>query len=183
MTHRHTPAYRHVANGGCIRLNVILHAEGIFWLGRMTYRRGTLGRSRSRWWELWCGVCVGRGGITGCWLVTHLDPRVVVPAMRNTHKYVTLVAMTRTKCNIIYTYLISSWALRYFTYHQTSNISCTLVGNIIVDHSDVVGASPIGAAPKKLYFQLNTWLQWTGQRQLQNKTRKHLSLRIWCHLY
>ena len=32
-------------------------------------------------------------------------------------------------------------------YHQTSNISHTLVGNKIIDHSDVVGASPVGAAP------------------------------------
>ena len=32
-------------------------------------------------------------------------------------------------------------------YTQTSNISRTLVGNKIVDHSDVVGASPVGAAP------------------------------------
>ena len=30
---------------------------------------------------------------------------------------------------------------------KTSNISRTLVGNKIADHSDVVGASPIGAAP------------------------------------
>ena len=30
---------------------------------------------------------------------------------------------------------------------QTSNISHTLVGNKIVDHSDAVGAWPIGAAP------------------------------------
>ena len=32
-------------------------------------------------------------------------------------------------------------------YHQVSNIRRTLVGNYIVDHSDVVGASPVGAAP------------------------------------
>ena len=31
--------------------------------------------------------------------------------------------------------------------HQTSNINSTLVSNNIADHSDVVGASPIGAAP------------------------------------
>ena len=37
-------------------------------------------------------------------------------------------------------------------YRQTSNISCTLVGNKIVDHSDVVGASPIGAAPTTSLF-------------------------------
>ena len=29
-----------------------------------------------------------------------------------------------------------------YVYHQTSNISHTLVGNKIVDHWDVVGASP-----------------------------------------
>ena len=40
-------------------------------------------------------------------------------------------------------------------YRKTSNISCTLVGNIIVDHSDVVGASPIGAAPTTSSF--STW--------------------------
>ena len=32
-------------------------------------------------------------------------------------------------------------------YRKVSNISRTLVGNKIVDHSDVVGASPVGAAP------------------------------------
>ena len=37
-------------------------------------------------------------------------------------------------------------------YHKTSNISCTLVGNKIVDHSDEVGASPVGAAPTTSSF-------------------------------
>ena len=31
-------------------------------------------------------------------------------------------------------------------YRQTSNMRRTLLGNKIVDHSDVVGASPIGTA-------------------------------------
>ena len=35
----------------------------------------------------------------------------------------------------------------YTTYRQTFNISRTLGGNKIVDHWDVVGASPVGAAP------------------------------------
>ena len=34
-----------------------------------------------------------------------------------------------------------------YIYHETSNISRTLVSNYIVYHSDVVGASPVGAAP------------------------------------
>ena len=37
-------------------------------------------------------------------------------------------------------------------YRQTSNISCTLTGNKIVDHSDVVEASPVGAAPTTSSF-------------------------------
>ena len=37
-------------------------------------------------------------------------------------------------------------------YRKTSNISRTLVGNTTVDHSDVVGASPIGAAPTTSSF-------------------------------
>ena len=49
-----------------------------------------------------------------------------------------------------------SWALgsiskcskgRNITYRKTSNISRTLLGNKIVENSDVVGASPVGAAP------------------------------------
>ena len=37
-------------------------------------------------------------------------------------------------------------------YWKTSNISRTLVGNEIVDNSDVVGASPVGAAPTSSTF-------------------------------
>ena len=37
-------------------------------------------------------------------------------------------------------------------YRQITNISRTLVGNKIVDHSDVVGASPVGAAPTTSSF-------------------------------
>ena len=37
-------------------------------------------------------------------------------------------------------------------YRKTSNISRTSVGNKIVDNSDVVGASPVGAAPTTSSF-------------------------------
>ena len=40
----------------------------------------------------------------------------------------------------------------YRNYRNTSNIRRTLVGNKIVDHSDVVGASPVGAAPTTSSF-------------------------------
>ena len=36
--------------------------------------------------------------------------------------------------------------------HQTSNTRHTLVGNKIVDHSDVVEASPVGTAPTTFSF-------------------------------
>ena len=39
-----------------------------------------------------------------------------------------------------------------FIYHKTFNIRCTLVGNEIVDHTDVVGALPVGAAPTTSSF-------------------------------
>ena len=37
-------------------------------------------------------------------------------------------------------------------YRQSSDISHTLVGNTIVDHSDLVGASPVAAAPTTSSF-------------------------------
>ena len=37
-------------------------------------------------------------------------------------------------------------------YRQVSNIRRALVGHKIVDHSDVVGASPVGAAPTTSSF-------------------------------
>ena len=54
-------------------------------------------------------------------------------------------------------------------YPQTSDIRHTLLGNKIVDHSDVVGTASSGAAPSTSSFL--TWLQGIVQRQLQHKTR------------
>ena len=53
-------------------------------------------------------------------------------------------------------WLVIFLASQYFftnrEYHQVSNIRRTLVDNKIVDHSDVVGAAPIGAAPTTSSF-------------------------------
>ena len=43
-------------------------------------------------------------------------------------------------------------SISHNAYPQVSNISRTLVGNKIVDHSDAVGASPVGAAPTTSSF-------------------------------
>ena len=40
----------------------------------------------------------------------------------------------------------------YVYYRQISNLRHTLIGNKIVDHSDVVDASPVGAAPTTSSF-------------------------------
>ena len=42
-------------------------------------------------------------------------------------------------------------------YYHTYNVSGTLVGNKIVDHCDVVGASPVGAAPITSSFKFGIW--------------------------
>ena len=68
-------------------------------------------------------------------------------------------------------------------YRQVSNIRRTLVGNKTVDHSDVVGASPVGAAPTTSSFSTShlaslDWAKTTARRE-----EKHLILGIWCILY
>ena len=40
--------------------------------------------------------------------------------------------------------------LKIYNYRKVSNIRRTFVGDEIVDYSDVVGASPVGAAPTTL---------------------------------
>ena len=73
--------------------------------------------------------------------------------------------------------------LPYSTYRQVSDIRRTLVGNKIVDHSDVVGSSPVGAAPTSSSF--STWqlasLVWA--KATARRDEKRLSLTIWCVLY
>ena len=52
-------------------------------------------------------------------------------------------------CRLTVTMSSSNSMLSYHDskeYRKVSNIRRTLVGNKIVDHSDVVGASPVGAA-------------------------------------
>ena len=63
-------------------------------------------------------------------------------------------------------------------YRQTSNIRRALVGNQIVDHSDVVGASAL--LQLHLHSRLNTWLHYITKRQLHDETRNILSFGIWC---
>ena len=59
---------------------------------------------------------------------------------------------------LIYWYIYVTWQSiqkyggQCYIYRKTSNIRCTLVGYKIVDHSDVVWAWPVGAAPTTSSF-------------------------------
>ena len=60
---------------------------------------------------------------------------------------------------------------------------CTLVGNKLVDHSDVVGTSPVGAAPSTSSFL--TWHldSMDSAKTTARRDENNLSFVIWCDLY
>ena len=68
-------------------------------------------------------------------------------------------------------------------YRTIYNIWRTLVGNKIVDHSDVVGASPVGAAPTTSSF--STWhlASMDSAKTAASQYENLLSVGIWCVLY
>ena len=68
-------------------------------------------------------------------------------------------------------------------YRHVSNIRRTLVGNKIVNHSDVVGASPVGAAPTTSSFSTEHLASLDWEKTTAGRDEKHLSLAIWCVLY
>ena len=64
-------------------------------------------------------------------------------------------------------FFVLTWSSQCVTsaclpYRQTSSIRRSWVGNKIVDHSDVVRASPVGTAPTTSSF--STWKIWTLDR-------------------
>ena len=69
------------------------------------------------------------------------------------------------------------------TYRQVSNIRHTLIGNKIVDHSNVVGAAPTGDAltTSSLLTERLASLDW--EKTTARRDEKHLSLAIQCALY
>ena len=71
----------------------------------------------------------------------------------------------------------------YQIYHQVSNIRRTLVSNWIVDHSDVVGASPVGTAPTTSSFSTQHLASTDWVNTTTRWDEKHWSFEIWCILY
>ena len=68
-------------------------------------------------------------------------------------------------------------------YRKTSSISRTLVGNKIVDNSDVVGAAPVGAAPTTSSFSTEHMASMDRAKTTATGDQKYLSFVIWCNLY
>ena len=66
-------------------------------------------------------------------------------------------------------------------YRQVSNIRRILVGNKIVDHSDVVAITWTCRRCSKYIFILDLTLDWAKTNARQDE--KHLCLGIWCALY
>ena len=112
---------------------------------------------------------------------------------RNTHKIIITKRMTRflgpqilgpnlktSICNNDIFLLIE--INMHNAYYQISYINRTLVGDEIVDHSDVVGASPVGAAPTTSSSRLNSvkhlaTIDWAEKTARWDK--KHLSVVIY----
>ena len=69
------------------------------------------------------------------------------------------------------------------TYRQSSIISCTLTDNKIVDHSDVVEASPGGAAPTTSPFSTEHMASMDSAKTTARQDEKHSNFGIWCNLY
>ena len=65
------------------------------------------------------------------------------------HSWQKKIIIHSNTCIILYITHLGPLSLMY---RQVSNISHTSVGNEIVDHSDVVGAPPVGAAPTTSSF-------------------------------
>ena len=75
------------------------------------------------------------------------------------------------------------WTKFVSNYCKTSNIRCTLVGIEIVAHSDVVGASPAGAAPTTSSFSIYHLASIYSIKTTARRDEKHLSFGISCVSY
>ena len=78
---------------------------------------------------------------------------------------------------------VSGNSLAKHNYCQISNISHTSIGNEFIDHSDVVGASPVGAAPTTSSFWTQHLASMDWSKTTARRDQKHLSFGIWCALY
>ena len=73
------------------------------------------------------------------------------------------------------------WSWTIWT--MSTDISSTLVGNKLVDHSDVVGASPVGTAPTTSSFSTKHLASMDWAKTTARQDKYHWSFGIWHDLY
>ena len=78
---------------------------------------------------------------------------------------------------------ITIWSRTTKKYRQTSYISRTFIGNETADPSDVVGASPDGAAPTTSSFSTYHLVSMDWAKTTARLGDKRLGYGIWCCLY
>ena len=137
---------------------------------------GTLCLTKTQQWKL-CRESDGQNG-TACCTVSHDAPsRLTV--------FIWLLS------SIIPGHSVSCLFYRTFNhclylavvYRQVSNITRTSVGYKFVDHSDVVGASPVSAAPTTSSFPTKRLASLYSAKTTSRRGEEHLNLVIWCVLY
>ena len=72
---------------------------------------------------------------------------------------------------------------KMFPFDDVIMISRIWVGNEIVDHSDVVGASPVGAAPTTSSITTERLASMYCAKATASQVEEHLSFGNWCVLY
>ena len=68
-------------------------------------------------------------------------------------------------------------------YREICDIKCILVGDKIVDHSDVVGASPVDAVSTTASISTERQASMDWAKTTSRWDNKHFSFGIWCILY
>ena len=106
------------------------------------------------------GLCEGNSPVTGGFPLQKIgDAKIISLPGRHHASFLPCFIGAGYSLSLPLSFRVTELAFReilvakpWKTYHQTSNISDTLVGYKIVDHSDVVGASPVVAAPTTSVF-------------------------------
>ena len=109
----------------------------------------------------------------------------IIISTKQTYIHYCDVIMSVTASQVIGVLIVCRFFRRYsnYNYRQISNIKCAFVGNQIIDHSDVVGASPAGAAPTTTSFSTEHMASINWAKTNARRDGEHLSFGIWSAFY
>ena len=143
---------------------------------------------RGRWRICMCIYMRACVQFMACCMMPHLPPEISETASSLVigsllHKRLTVGCGYSSVSYFPYFWLNHRWSWGIDDYRKTSNISRTLVGNKIVDHSDAVGASAVGAAPTTSSFSTEHLASRDSAKTAARQYETLLSVDIWCDLY